>query len=213
MNRKIFAGIFIIIVIALGIFAYSQGLTGKAADVNEKIKIGVIQHAAGLPYLVAIENGYFQQEGINAEYMPFASGKAVGDALTTGQIDMGLMSYTQLFAIESRTPGEFQGAVMVGDTIEQGTIPLLVPLNSSITHISQLRGKKVAIASATLLPTIKIILAKFFNVNETSIDAIDTPLQVEALAGGKLDALFATEPQASIAIAAGIARVIEPSPR
>ncbi len=213
MDRKIFAGIFIIIVIALSIFAYSSSLTGRIANANEKVKIGVIQHAAGLPYLVAIEKGYFEQEGISAEYIPFASGKTVGDALTTGQIDMGLMSYTQLFAIESRTPGTFKGALMVGDTLEQGTIPLLVPINSTITNISQLTGKKVGIASATVLPTVKIILSKFFDINQTQIETIDTSLQVEALAGGQLDALFATEPQATIAIEAGIARVLETSPR
>lgn len=214
MDRKIFTGIVIIILIALGaLFFYNSDLTGRTAQTNQKVRIGVIQHAAGLPYLVAIEKGYFEQEGVNAEYLPFASGKAVGDALTTGQIDMGLMSYTQLFAIESRTPGAFKGALMVGDTLEQGTIPLLVPLNSTITSISQLQGKKVAIASATLLPTVKLILAKFFDINQTSIETIETSLQVEALAGGQIDALFATEPQATIAIEARIARVVEPSPR
>ncbi len=213
MNKKIFVGVFIIIIVTLGVFFYNGSLTGKTADANQKVKIGVLQHAAGLPYLVAIDKGYFEQEGVNAEYLPFPSGKAVGDALTTGQIDVGLMSYTQLFAIESRTPGAFKGALMVGDTLEQGTIPLLVPVNSPVTTMAQLHGKKVGIASATLLPTVKLILAKFFDTNQASIETIDTSLQVEALAGGQLDALFATEPQATIAIEAGIARIVDPSPR
>ncbi len=215
MNRKVLTGVLIIVIIALGVFFYGTSLTRKAT-VNEKLKIGVLEHSAGLPYFVALENKYFEQEGLNennVEYVSFTSSKPLGDAIASGGVDVGIISYATIFGWEARTPGEFTGLLPAGDTLEHGTLPLLVPKDSQINSITDLKGKKIGIAGPSVIPFVKIIIGKFFDTNQVEFVNVDTTVQVQALATKNLDALLATEPHATIALESGIARVLEPSPR
>ncbi|MFH0713947.1 MAG: ABC transporter substrate-binding protein [Candidatus Micrarchaeota archaeon] len=203
----------IVIIIAVGIWFTNAQLTGHAVAQEEKIKIGVVEHAAGLPYFIAIENKYFEAEGLRPEYIYFSTTKPLADALAAGQIDAGLITYSLLLGAEARAPGEFKTALMVGEDTQHGVLPLLVPVNSSITSISQLKGKKIGLAAAGMTPIAKIIFGKFFNKNEIELIDIDSKIQTEVLAAGRVDALFATEPQATTAVQKGIGRVLERSPR
>ena len=59
--------------------------TGIAA---EKIKIGWVFAMANAPVLVADKKGYFKDQGLEVELLPFKSGPLVHQALSAGELDM-----------------------------------------------------------------------------------------------------------------------------
>ena len=59
-------------------------IAARAAD--DKILIGYWPIAAGLPFYLAVENGFFKDAGVNVEAVRFASPSQVAEAMVAGRI-------------------------------------------------------------------------------------------------------------------------------
>ena len=55
---------------------------------QEEVKIGYLTLVMSLPTFVALEKGYFQEQGLKVVNTPFESGTLIVDALVTGRIDV-----------------------------------------------------------------------------------------------------------------------------
>ncbi|MCJ7663650.1 MAG: ABC transporter substrate-binding protein, partial [Desulfobacterales bacterium] len=58
----------------------------------EKVKIGHLTLVPSLPTYVAMEKGFFAEQGLKVELIPFQSGTDIMDALVAGRIDANCMS-------------------------------------------------------------------------------------------------------------------------
>ena len=67
--------------------------TGRAAAVDH-IKIGTLFTAGGGPLYLAVEKGFFAEQGIEAELVPFDAGQPVAVATVAGAIDFGAAGIT-----------------------------------------------------------------------------------------------------------------------
>jgi len=77
--------------IAIGSVATSQ----PAA--TEAIKIGILKQAAAGPLYLAVERGYFADEGVPAELVFFDAAQKIAVATTSGSIDFGVVGLTAAF--------------------------------------------------------------------------------------------------------------------
>jgi sulfonate transport system substrate-binding protein len=85
--------------------------------------------------------------GFRLEYSDFASGQLVVEALDGGALDLGGMSeIPPIFAASSPIHSFRQIAVLHGDVNNQ---VVLVPRSSSISELSELKGKRVGYVRAT----------------------------------------------------------------
>src|SRR3989338_1078083 len=184
------------------------------------VKIGHLPAAQGLPLYLALEKGYFEEQGITVEVISFDSPNLLVQALVAGQIDFGAPSTAAgITAIaEAANPGQLKIFAVAGSTtedIDKINEMLIVGINSTMTSIEDLKGKKVGILPSIQWRTIATHIFAQHNLStETDILLVELTgsLQVQALAAGQVDALLTIEPMGTIAEMNGISRELVHAP-
>ncbi len=183
---------------------------------QEEVKIGYLTLVMSLPTFVALEKGYFQEQGLKVTATPFESGTLIVDALVAGRIDVNAGSaIVAHWLAEQNVPGTFKVFVVYGPIQpKDNTFILAVAKDSPIKEMKDLKGKKVAtfpgIASLILA---KAVLRPYFDP-EKEVTLIEIPPGniVQALASRQIDAYFTPEPFGMIAVAQGVGRYLVKHP-
>jgi NitT/TauT family transport system substrate-binding protein len=110
--------------------------TGIAA---EKIKIGWVFAMANAPVLVADKKGYFKDQGLEVELLPFKSGPLVHQALSAGELDMAYIGSPPVYHWFSRG---LESRILA--KVNYGQAAVISRKDSGIDNIKQLKGKKLA---------------------------------------------------------------------
>jgi NitT/TauT family transport system substrate-binding protein len=219
-NRIKFVIVFAVVAIVVSaFFMVSSEKTGavsaqSASTQKTKLKIGYVPFSYILPWVVAKEEGFFEEQGLDAEFVKFESGTIVMDALLQGRVQLSAAGYSTLFAIESEAPGQLK--MFGGDFEEPGQNALLVPANSSVSSIYELKGKKIGTyVGTTQRILVQHILRKlgWERDRDYELMQVASNLQLQALASGQFDALFTIEPHITVSIKNGIAKVLLDNPR
>src|SRR3989344_5563832 len=117
IGGMIIAAIALCVIGWFAFFGHDPSITGQAIAAvpitepqvdMEKVKIGYLPVVHGLPLYVAIEKGYFTEQGIAIEQVPFQAPNQIIDALLQGQLDMGSPSTAAgvTAVAESKNPGK-----------------------------------------------------------------------------------------------------------
>ena len=183
---------------------------------QEEVKIGYLTLVMSLPTFVALEKGYFQEQGLKVVNTPFESGTLIVDALVAGRIDVNAGSAVVAhWLAEQNFPGTFRVFVVYGPIQpKDNTFILAVAKDSPMKEMKDLKGKKVAtfpgIASLILA---KAVLRPYFDPEkEATLMEIPPGNIVQALAAGQIDAYFTPEPFGMIAVAQGVGRYLVEHP-
>lgn len=182
---------------------------------QEGVKIGYTTLVTCLPTFVALEKGYFQEQGLKVVNTPFDSGTLLVDALVTGRIDVFAgSSIIGLWLVEKNLPGTFKIFLVHGPLgPKDSTFVLMVAKDSPLKEMKDLKGKRLGtfpgIASMAMA---KAILRNSFDPDK-EITIIEVPPGniVQALAAGQIDAYFAPEPFGMMAEAKGVGRYLSKS--
>ena len=67
---------------------------GSPATAQDKVKVGVFPTASSLPYFVAIERGFFKEQGIEPETIRLIGGPANIAAMISNQIEAAIVLVT-----------------------------------------------------------------------------------------------------------------------
>ncbi len=184
---------------------------------QDEVRIGYLPFVLALPTFVALEKGYFQEQGLKVTPTLFESGTIITDALITGRVDVQTGSaIIASWLAEQNMPGTYKIFIMYGnrEVLQDNTMALMVAKESPIKGIADLKGKRMGtfpgIASIALA---KAVLRNSFDPNK-EITLIEVPPGniVQALAAGQIDAYFAPEPFGMIAEAKGVARRLIKNP-
>ena len=179
--------------LALGA-AVVWGLVGRNC-VAETIKISLLKQAGGAPLFIAQEKGYFAEEGLAAELVYSGAGQAVAVAVTSGDIDFGVVGVSGgLYNLAG------QGAlkIIAGAYRDAPGFPVFAFLASnrayaaSLTSYEKLPGHVVgvtAIGSAGHY-TLALMAEKFrFDLGSVRVVSIgSTTNAMTAIVGGQIDA-------------------------
>ena len=184
---------------------------------QDEVKIGYLGFVLALPTFVALEKGYFQEQGLKVTPTLFESGTIITDALITGRVDVQTGSaIIASWLAEQNMPGTYKIFIMYGnrEVLQDNTMALMVAKESPLQGIADLKGKKMGtfpgIASISLA---KAVLRNAFDPDK-EITLIEVPPGniVQALAAGQIDAYFAPEPFGMIGEAKGVARRLIKNP-
>ncbi len=183
---------------------------------EEAVKIGHLQIVMSLPTYVAFEKGFFTEQGLKVELVPFNSGTDVIDALMAGRIDAncGSSSTGHWFAAQN-APDRFKIFLMYGTTTQKddNTFVVVVKKDSPIKDLKGLEGKKVGtFPGATSVSLARLAVATQVDPKNVVFTEIAPPNLVPALASGQIDAFFTPEPFGMIAISQGIGEYMMKSP-
>ncbi len=167
---------------------------------EKKLTIGYWPIAAGLPFYAAMEKGFFKQAGITVEAVKFASPNQVVDAMVAGRIDgcANGTAITVLALADAQMPGSIKFTCMNFANDKYILDQFIVPINSTVSSISELAGKKVACGPG--INNVTLTKAILQGSGVTNAQVIELPITqiLPALASGQIDGAYVLEPSAVI---------------
>lgn len=181
------------------------------AQTGPKIRIGYWPVAAGLPFYAAVEKGYFKEAGLDVEAIKFAGAQQVMEAMLAGRCD-GSSNGTgsgNLGVGEIASPGLFK---IIATNPSNATYVLdefLVPKDSPIKSIAELKGKRVASGPGIQNKTLALAVLERAGAGGTTVTELPIGQHVAALAAGQIDAAYTLEPTGTIGRLNGTTRVLE----
>ena len=190
------------VIAALGLFL----TLGCAAEKEQqaktlpKLTVGLMPDTDSIPFIIAEQQGYFKEEGIEVELMPFKSAMERDAALQSGNLD-GAVS--DLLAVIFARSGGF---AVHATSYTDGSYNLIAGGQAGISSVDGMRGKEIAISRNTIIEyvTDEVLAAQKMNEYDVSKVVIpQIPVRLEMLQSGNLDAALLPEPMASVAVASG----------
>lgn len=178
---------------ALAVFAIaSQAI---AAD---KFKVGYLRVMDDAQAITAYEAGFYKQQGLDVELVEFKSGTDLIKAIVGGQLDTGVLGFTNAVAWASK------GAdLKVVSGAQHGYHAIVVRDDLGIKTVADLKGHTLASQKegSTADTVLKGVVLKNAGLKETDLTVLGVSPQVavQSLVGKRVDAAFLFEPQARIA--------------
>jgi len=176
---------------------------------QDEVKIGYLTIVMSLPTFVALEKGFFQEQGLKVVNTPFESGTLIVDALVAGRIDVNAgSSIVGLWMVEQNLPGAFKIFTIYHAAEKDVTVVLMVAKDSPLKEMKDLKGKRIGtFPGITTVSFAKAVLRPYFDPNkEVTLIEIPPGNMVQALAAGQIDAYFGIEPFGMMAEAKGVGR-------
>ena len=145
--------------------------------------------------IIAVQQGYFSQEGLTVKGLLFSSGPACTEALTYGNANFGTMGDTT--AIITASHGN-AFTILASHAGGEQRHRLMVARDSSISSLAELQGRRIGIKKGTSSHGgFELLASKHgLDFSEELIDMSPAD-QLLALASGELDAMVASEPSPS----------------
>jgi len=176
--------------------------------------IGVSTLRISLPVFVAEQHGLFTKHGIDAELRRFDTAQPLADELGAARIDAGgYVAFPILFGPGAPPPRVRVFTAVVEDAGHPLSY-LLVKKGSGLRGVGSLRGRRIGILpTAAYRRWLEAILRhEGLQPEDVSIVPLAPPLEVDALSGGGVDALFTGDPMATAALARGVAESATDTP-
>lgn len=188
-----------------GLLGDSEDSGGSPPQGNlekSKVKIAILPTTDIVPLYLAMDNGYFKQEGLEIETV---MGKSGGDnvaKLTSGEVDIAFASYTPFFTAKQKKAGDIK---LVTDATSAGlnSYPVIATPNSPVKTIRDMAGKRVGItAKLTMSHLMPASVLKINGIDPEGITWVEMPFgaMAERLQKGEIDAAYIAEPHLQRAI-------------
>lgn len=184
---------------------YAMAGAAEAPDLSGTV-LGVGTYKGAAPSF--FEDAGLEQPPYQVKYAQMAGGNLIVEALTGGSLDVGGMSeIPPIFAIQSQAPIKLV-AVMRGDVNNQ---VFLVPKDSAIRDIADLKGKRVGFVRSTTSHYFLIKALKEQGLTMNDIQAVGLTPQdgFSAFQSGQLDAWVIYGIFIQIALAKTHARILK----
>ena len=162
------------------------------------ITVGSLVVPDAAPLHIAINRGFFKAEGLTVKYQPIQNSPDVVAGLQAGTPDFSLFNYMTAFAYVEKSPGTLK---FVADCFESApnTFNIMVPGDSKIKTVQDLKGKTIAIAGLNSIGELAVTATlKTAGVDPKADDVkyipVAFPQMPQALATKQVDAVWLVEP-------------------
>ena len=165
-----------------------------------KLTVGVMGSIDAVPLVIAEQNGYFEEEGVDLDLQIFKAANDRDAALQAGELD-GVLCDETAISIYQNSDIDMK---ITGTT--NGSWTLVAGKDSGITSFCDLKGKKVGISKNTMIEYLAddIALSNGLEVSDIEKVAIPAmPARLEALKNNQIDAAILPAPFNDTAVADG----------
>lgn len=193
---------FLFIMVLLFTACSSSSTSGTKEKKDAKtVHIGI--QAGIFPLVYAQEKQFFEkafeEAGVEIEWHEFASGPPHFEAMASNRLDFGVMGGTPVIAGQS---GGVDFKVIAASSDAKNTYSILLPKDSDIKELTDLKGKKIAIAKGSNFHYVFTKAIESVGLTEADVEIVQ--LQPDearaAFDTGAIDAWPIGEPTATIAI-------------
>ncbi|MBI3550790.1 MAG: ABC transporter substrate-binding protein [Elusimicrobia bacterium] len=181
----------------LSLFAALLSGPAAAAEPMKIVYALPMANSAVLPF-VAVDKGFFKDEGLDVEARMFSSGREGLQALFAGQAQLQTVSETPL--VHAAIQGN--RFVTIATVARSRETKLLARKDSGIKTPADLAGKRVATLPGTNSDyyMYKLLAAHGLKPEQLKIANMPPPEMIVAFSKGDIDALFAWEPHIHFAL-------------
>lgn len=201
----------------VGCGAKSSKHTEAEGKPKEKYTVNIANNGSNGLLLFAKEKGWFDEEfakiGAEVKWAEFPTGPPLLESLSAGRVDLSLLGDgAAISAIANGLPVTLISQISVG---LKGSNILIVPKNSKAKTLSDLKGKKIAIAKGTTLHVFFIKAIKEEGLSEADFKIIQLQPDegLAAFESGAVDAWIGAEPNTTIQVQKNGARVLTSAER
>ena len=168
------------------------------AQAAEPFKIGYLRVMDDSQAIAAYEGKFYEKQGLDVQLVEFKSGTDLIKAIVGGQLDTGVLGFTNAASWSSR------GAdLKVVAGAQRGFHALVVREDTGINDVADLKGHTLASQKegSTADTVLRGVVLKDagLTADDVSIMGVSPQVAVQSLVGKRVDAAFLFEPQASIA--------------
>ncbi|GGG26058.1 ABC transporter substrate-binding protein [Paenibacillus abyssi] len=219
-NNVVLLAIILAMAAILGACGSNQGnsqATDDSASNDQletvKLDIGMLKLTSSAPLFIAIEKGFFEEEGIEANVEWFEAAQPIAVATASGSVDVGATGIT---ASLYNMVAEGQKLYIVADKGREqegySSSALMVHTDSPITTIEELKGKKIGITQTG--STFHYMAGRLLEKHGLSLSDVElVPLgkinaMMETLSSKQVDAVLLNEPNITAVVKEGYGKVI-----
>lgn len=164
----------------------------------EKLRVGYLRVMDDAQAIAAYEGGFYEKHGLDVELVEFTSGTDLIKAIVGGQLDTGVLGFTNAASWSSR------GAdLKVVGGAQHGFHAIVAREDAGIETVADLKGKMLASQKEGSTADTVLRGVVFKNAGLTADDVnvlgVSPQVAVQSLVGKRVDAAFLFEPQARIA--------------
>ena len=198
--------------LALAALLLAQATASRAAD---KVSVGVLRFVSSGPLFLAVERGYFRDQGIEVDLQYFEAAQPIAVAVVSGDVDYGVTAFTggfynlagqgqlKIIAAQSKEAKGFEGnAILVSNTAYE----------KGFRTIKDFPGKSLAITqvgSSFHYQIGQLARVGGFDLKSVTIRAMQSlPNMVAALKGAQVDAVIIAPHLAKPLVETGDAKLI-----
>ena len=166
------------------------------------VRFGILPVVDTLPLWVGLEKGFFEKQGIDLKIIPFQSALERDAALQAGRLDgyFGDIVNTVLMARSGLDLGII--TTVFHTHPKHRMFGIVSAPKSGIKRLSQLKGKQVAISSATIIEYLldRILLSKDLPLDFVEkLEIKKIPVRVQMLLADRIPAALLPEPLITLA--------------
>jgi NitT/TauT family transport system substrate-binding protein len=184
----------------------------SAAPTGETIKLALIPVLDTIPIYIALQNGYFQEQGLTVETVPVKSPQERDVLLQTGQVD-GVLTDLQGVGLLNKDAVKVKAVYTARRPFSDAPLfRILASPKSEIAAAADLKGVEIGISNNTIIEylTDRILAAEGLTPEEIKkIEVGAITVRFEQLMNGNIKAAVLPDPLAQGAIAAGAKLVVD----
>ncbi len=160
------------------------------------IRFAYQDRVADAASIIAVEKGFFAEEGLAVRTLVFSSGPACSEALLTASADVGTMGDTTAVIAAARSPVKIIASHGGGEHRHR----IIVAADSPIRSPADLVGKSIAVKKGTSTYGGLLAWADSRGLDLSNMKVTDMRPQdmADALLSGAIDAIVASEPTPSV---------------
>ncbi len=162
----------------------------------QKVRFAYQDRVADAASMIAVEKGFFRDEGLEVEPLVFSNGPGCSEALLSGAADIGTMGDTTAVIAVSRSPVKIIASHGGGENRHR----IVVAKDSPLRSPKDLIGKRLAVKRGTSTYGGLLAWAESVNLDLSKVKVTEMrPGDMgDALLSGAVDAIVASEPTPSL---------------
>lgn len=172
--------------------------TEKATETQlQTLKIGALPIEDILPIVVAEQKGYFEQENINVELIPFQSAIECESAIQSGGLDGMVTDMIVATLLRNSGLDTKITSITLGASPTEGRFAIVAAPNTDFKTLADLKGKQVGVSYNSIIEYVTDGLLDEAGFDPSHVEKISVPkipVRLEMLLHNKIDAITVPDP-------------------